>query len=95
MKVANVTKRFIPNTKSIGKAPYFTMKIVDMKAWQLYVGQSLFLVVIGIIFWLLTTLLATLGVKNKYIDSSVSALRDVATGDVTAQSGVDALKSVF
>ena len=95
MKVANVTKRFIPNAKAIGKAPYFTMKVVDMKAWQLYVGQSLFLVVVGIIFWLLTTLLESLGVKNKYIDSGISAVKSVTTGDVTSQSGVDALKSVF
>jgi hypothetical protein len=95
MKVANVTKRFIPNTKAIGKAPYFTMKIVDMKAWQLYIGQSLFLVVVGIIFWLLNSLLRSLGIKNKYIDTSVSALRNVATGEVTSQSGIDVLKSVF
>jgi len=95
MKVANVTKRFIPNVNAIGKAPYFTMKLFDMKAWQLYVGQSLFLVVVGIIFWLFSTFLATLGVKNKYIDGGVAVIRNVATGDVTSQSGVDLLKNVF
>lgn len=95
MKVANVTRRFLPNTKAIGKVPYFTMNIVDMKAWQLYVGQSLFLVIVGVIFWLLNSLLGSLGIKNKYIDTGVSAIRNVATGDVTSQSGVDVLKSVF
>lgn len=95
MKMTNVTKRFIPNSKAIGHIPYFTMKLVDMKAWQLYVGQSLFLIVVGIVFWLLNSLLSSLGVKNKYIDTGVNAIKSVATGDVSPESGVDALKSVF
>ena len=95
MKASNWTKRFIPNSNAIGKAPYFTMKLVDMRAWQLYVGQSLFLIMAGIIFWLLKTLLTTLGVTNRYIDGGVAAVRNIATGDVTSQSGVELLKSVF
>ena len=90
----SMSKRFIPTRNGIGKMPYFMMRVVDMKAWQLYVGQSLFLVVMGILFWLLNSVLASLGVDNRYLKSGVSAVRSVATGGVTADSGVDVLKTL-
>lgn len=95
MKLSNVQKRFIPNAKSVGTAPFFTMRLVDMKAWQLYVGQSLFIIFMGLLSWLIISGLNSIGLSNKYVDSGLQSLTKVTAGDVTSNTAVDAVTSLY
>ena len=71
------------------------MRLVDMKAWQLYVGHSFFIVLIGLFFWLLFNLLSALGLKNKTLTSGLHGIENLATGQVTADTGINYIKSVM
>ena len=33
--------RYLPNLKNMSTFPFFNMKVDQMKAWQLYLGQSM------------------------------------------------------
>ena len=71
------------------------MRVGEMKAWQLYVGQSLFLVLIGLFFFFLKSILSSIGVKNEYVDKSIGAVESIATGSVTSSSGVDVVTGIL
>lgn len=78
--MAGIAKRFVPNTASIGKAPYFNMNVHNMKAWQLYVGQSLFLLFVCLFFYALKKLITAAGVSSPSLMRGLNTTKAVISG---------------
>lgn len=89
-------KRYIPDAKNFSTFPFFNMKVVDMKAWQLYLGQSTFVVVMGLIFYAIIEFLKILGLAEQPIlKAGVDGLQSLATGQVDTTSGKGLLSTVM
>ena len=66
----------------------FEKKVKDMKAWQLYVGQSMWVFFIGILFFLLTMILRKLSLLNSpLVKKSYGVVESIATGTATSSDG--------
>lgn len=75
--------RIMPTAKGLMRFPYFNMFIVDMKAWQLYVGQSVFVVFVGLFFYLLMVFLRATGISSlPGVSKSVGIIKNLAAGEV-------------
>lgn len=80
----------------IGKFPYFTMKVSKMTAWQLYVGQTIMVIAIGIVVWLLQKALKALHLNFPIVTESIDLAEQVATGEGVHPNLVpNYLKSIF
>lgn len=72
--------------------PIFMKKITDMKAWELYIGQSIWLFVMGMIFYTLRYLLDMLFIEtsNSIIFNTIERLgtanMDALDGNLFAKS---------
>ena len=83
--------------KAIGEVmrfPYFTMPVAKMHGWQLYMGHSLFVVVVGLLAYLLVEALRALGSPDKLI-KGVKVVESVAAGNVSASTGEQIGSKVF
>ena len=47
---------------------YFTEKVVDLKAWELYIGNAFWTLFVGIILIVFVKVLDLLGLENKTVD---------------------------
>ena len=89
-------KRYIPNLKNFSTFPFFNMRVMDMKAWQLYLGQSTFVVVMGIIFFLLMELIKALGLGNQpVITAGIGGLKTLTTGAVDESTGEELVAGIM
>ena len=80
----------------LGKFPYFTMQVSKMTAWQLYVGQTIMVISIGIVVWLLQKMLKALHLNFPVVTESLELAEQVATGDRVHPDLVpNYLKSMF
>lgn len=62
--------------------------VKDLKAWQLYVGQSMWLFFIGIVFFLLKMLLEmTFLAKSSSFQSAYRIVEEIGTGKADADDG--------
>lgn len=62
--------------------PYFNMYIGDMKAWQLYVGQTIWIASLAVIFFILNMLLDMTFLKNNSsIRKGVFIAEAISTGE--------------
>ena len=89
-------RRYLPKVKNISTFPFFTMKVVDLKAWQLYIGQSTFVIVMGIVFFAILEFLRILGVdNNSVVSKATEGLKSIATGNVNADTGASVMNSIM
>jgi hypothetical protein len=74
--------RIMPKLDSVAMFPYFTMPVAHMRAWQLYVGQTTWVIFLGLLFWLISALIeATPLNRSPALKKGVSTLKDLATGE--------------
>lgn len=87
MAIKNIVKRFYPNTSAIADFPYFTMNVFEMKGWQLYVGQTMWLITVGVIFLLINMFLdMTFLRSNEPLRRSIRVAEDISTGEGVSSS---------
>ena len=73
--------RVFPKVSSVMDFPYFTMNVTDMKAWQLYVGVSTWVLFIVLLFQLVRYLLDMTPVReNRYLEQGLGAVESLALG---------------
>eukprot|EP00965_Chrysotila_dentata_P236363 6201272-Pleurochrysis_carterae.AAC.1 len=74
----------------------FLKKVVDMKAWELYIGQSVWFFFIGILFYILRTLLdlTALG-KNALFQQSFDTVQTLGNGSATARDADKFMDRMF
>lgn len=73
--------RLIPKVDRILDFPYFTMSVSNMKAWQLYVGASTWILFIVLIFQLVRYLLDMTPIReNAYVTQGIGAVENLALG---------------
>ena len=61
--------------------PYFNMKVVNMRGWQLHVGNSLFIIFVGLIFMLLDYLIKFAGLQSRATKFLKKHTKQIATGE--------------
>lgn len=49
------------------KFPYMDSPVGSLKAWQLYIGMSVFAFIIGLLLWLVTKMLNNLGLGKTWV----------------------------
>ena len=73
---------------SLHNKALFTKNVKNMKAWQLYVGQSMWLFFVGILFYLLKIVIdMTFLHKSKIFSKGFSLVKGIASGTVDADDG--------
>lgn len=88
--------RFLPSVKNFQPFPFFNMRVSEMKAWQLYVGQSSFVLVMGIVFYIIMEVIRMLGFgENKYVKTAAQGLQSLATGSVDSGSGASFMSGML
>ena len=91
-----IASRYIPAAGNFSTFPFFNLPIVQMKAWQLYLGQSAFVFVMGAFFWVLVRLLRALGLgANPLVQDTTRGLKKFATGTQSADAAEEIMSSVF
>ena len=66
----------------------FEKRVKEMKAWQLYVGQSMWLFFIGIFFFVLKLVIDKLFMpKSPVFRKGYNVVESIATGTATSGSG--------
>ena len=77
--------------KAMRGFPFFTMKVQNMRGWQLYVGNSFWLIFVGLMFLLVDALIKMTGVDSHVVSFVQKHTKQVMTGenvDSTYASGV-------
>jgi hypothetical protein len=58
------------------------MSVDDMKAWQLYVGQTMWLITIGVVFFIINMLVDMTFLKeNNPVRKGLRIAEDISTGE--------------
>lgn len=79
---SGLLKRFVPTGAGVSQFPYFTMPVSDMKAWQLYVGQTMWLITLGVVFFIINMLVDMTFLKeNKPVRKGLRIAEDISTGE--------------
>lgn len=72
----------LPTKKGLLMFPFFNMHVVNMKGWQLYVGQTVWVVAIGLFFYLLMLALNMTGIgKLPGVVKGVRATQSLMSGE--------------
>ena len=72
----------------MGKQALFLKPVVELKAWELYTGQSIWFFFIGIVFYILKYLLdMTFLGKNKQFQSVYKVVEKIGSGQALPQDG--------
>jgi hypothetical protein len=72
----------------MGKQALFSKPVVELKAWELYTGQSVWFFFIGIVFYILKYLLdMTFLGKNKQFQSVYKVVEKIGSGQALPQDG--------
>ena len=70
------------------KGALFAKDVKSMKAWELYVGQSMWLFFVGIVFYILKLILdMTILPKSKTFKKGFGIVEGIASGTVDADDG--------
>ena len=81
-------KQLAVTTKNVKSFPFFGMKVPNMKAWQLYAGQSLFFFTMGLIVLAVMEILRMVGVgDSKLVVGLRSGIKEL--GGKSALDGAD------
>ena len=74
----------------------FMRDVKEMKAWQLYAGQSVWFFAVGIVFYLLKMLLDMTSLKrSKSFNSAYSLVESIGTGKAGATDGEQFAKKIL
>jgi hypothetical protein len=74
----------------------FMKDVKDIKAWQLYAGQSIWFFFVGIMFYLVKSILdMTFLSKNKTFTSAYKVVESIGTGQAGADDGSKFAASVL
>lgn len=66
----------------------FTKDVKELKTWQLYAGQSIWFFFMGIMFYLIKTIIdMTFLSKNKTFTSAYNVVESIGTGQAGANDG--------
>ena len=57
---------------------YFDDRVVNLKAWQLYLGNSFFTLFVGIVLLVLAKFLGLLGLENRSVDELLAKAGEIA-----------------
>ncbi len=57
---------------------YFTEKVVNLKAWQLYLGNAFWTLFVGIVVLLIAKLLGFIGLESHIVDDLLSKSGQIA-----------------
>lgn len=72
----------------MGKHALFSKPVVELKAWELYTGQSIWFFFIGIVFYILKYLLdMTFLGENKQFQSVYKVVEKIGSGQALPQDG--------
>jgi hypothetical protein len=72
----------------MGKQALFSKPVVELKAWELYTGQSIWFFFIGIVFYILKYLLdMTFLGENKQFQSVYKVVEKIGSGQALPQDG--------
>jgi hypothetical protein len=72
----------------MGKQALFSKPVVELKAWELYTGQSVWFFFIGIVFYILKYLLdMTFLGENKQFQSVYKVVEKIGSGQALPQDG--------
>ena len=74
-------KKLLPTSAGVVQWPYFMMKVSDMKAWQLYVGQTFWVALVGFFFWFVNMTLARVGIESPTVHQVSTGVEQLATGE--------------
>ena len=70
------------------QAPFFTRRVTELKAWQLYTGQSVWFFFIGIIFYILKRILDMTFLKdNVQFQSAYTVAENIGSGQARPDDG--------
>jgi hypothetical protein len=74
----------------------FMKNVKDLKAWQLYAGQSIWFFFIGIVFYFIKSILdMTFLSKNRMFKSAYQVVESIGTGQAGADDGSKFAASVL
>ena len=74
----------------------FMKDVKDLKAWQLYAGQSIWFFFVGVMFYLIKSILdMTFLSKNKTFRSAYNVVESIGTGKADANDGSKFAASVL
>ena len=74
----------------------FMKDVKELKAWQLYAGQSIWFFFVGIMFYIVKMLLdMTFLTKNKTFTSAYEVVESIGTGEAGAAEGSKFAAGVF
>jgi hypothetical protein len=83
--------------KAIGgqPQPLFMKPVTELKAWELYTGQSIWFFFIGIVFFLLKYLLDPFLKGNQHLHSAYRLIEKIGTGQARPQDGAAFADSIL
>lgn len=80
----------------MAKDALFMRPVTDLKAWELYTGQSIWFFFIGIVFFLIKYLLDLTFLRgNKKFQSAYRVVEKIGTGQARPQDGAAFADSIL
>ena len=78
------------------KEALFMKPVIELKAWELYIGQSIWFFFIGIVFFLIKYILDMTFLKsNQQFQSAYRAVEKIGSGQARPQDGASFANAVL